>query len=270
FSSSSTTILPSNTDKVFLALYYESLCPYSANSIVSYLNKLVEDDELLSIVNLYLSPWGNAKFRGNDTFFCQHGPYECLLNTVEVCAVHAWPKLEDHFPFAYCVERLVYERKYPEWESCFKELGLDPRAVSECYTGGGYGDDLELKYAAETNAPEPPHNYVPWVVVDGQPLYEITWWNSGITLFFFWDYEDFITYLCKAYKDIATPKACSKPSGYSIQRPKAKSIPPVCYRDTIISTLLEQIKSAISLWMQYKAIRAASACVHLNSIYFPV
>jgi interferon gamma-inducible protein 30 len=38
---------------------------------VSYLNKLVEDDELLSIVDLYLSPWGNAKIRGNDTFVCQ-------------------------------------------------------------------------------------------------------------------------------------------------------------------------------------------------------
>jgi interferon gamma-inducible protein 30 len=38
---------------------------------VSYLNKPVEDDELLSIVDLYLSPWGNAKIRGNDTFVCQ-------------------------------------------------------------------------------------------------------------------------------------------------------------------------------------------------------
>jgi hypothetical protein len=26
-------------------------------------------------------------------FKLQHGPYECLLNTVEACAIHAWPKL---------------------------------------------------------------------------------------------------------------------------------------------------------------------------------
>jgi len=50
---------------------------------------------------------------------------------------------EDHFPFVYCVEKLVYERKYPEWESCFEELGLDPKRVSECYTGG-YGNEVSL------------------------------------------------------------------------------------------------------------------------------
>jgi interferon gamma-inducible protein 30 len=69
-SSSASRILPSHSQKVSLGLYYESLCPYSANFIINYLPKLFETD-LISIVDLNLVPWGNAKLRGNDTFDCQ-------------------------------------------------------------------------------------------------------------------------------------------------------------------------------------------------------
>ncbi|ONH99812.1 hypothetical protein PRUPE_6G051500 [Prunus persica] len=140
--SSSARTLPSDSGKVSLALYYESLCPYSANFIVNYLVKLFEDD-LISIVDLKLSPWGNAKLRSNDTFSCQHGPSECLLNTVEACAIKIWPALNDHFPFIYCIESLVYEHKYPQWESCYEKLGLDSKPIAECYSSGLGKEDYE-------------------------------------------------------------------------------------------------------------------------------
>ncbi|CAJ1960463.1 unnamed protein product [Sphenostylis stenocarpa] len=186
----------SHTPKVSLELYYESLCPYSANFIVNFLPKIFTGD-LAPVVDLKLVPWGNAKLRPNATFDCQHGPYECLLNTVEACAINTWPKLSKHFLFIYCVEDLVYQRKRDEWESCFEKLHLDSEPIKQCYNGE-QGKQLELQYAAETNALQPPHKYVPWVVVDGEPLYE--------------DYENFLSYICKAYKGTHTPRSCTQAS----------------------------------------------------------
>lgn len=183
----------SSASKVSVDLYYESLCPYSAKFIVDYLAKLF-DNGLISIVDLKLFPYGNARIRSNGTITCQHGPKECLLNTVEACAISIWPDLNEHFSFIYCVEHLVTKRKYTEWESCFQETGLDSDAVLDCYENGN-GEKLELQYAEQTDSLQPPHTYVPWVVVNGQPIYE--------------DYEDVEAYICKAYEG-ELPKACEE------------------------------------------------------------
>ncbi|XP_057862941.1 gamma-interferon-responsive lysosomal thiol protein isoform X5 [Cryptomeria japonica] len=136
--------LTGEAEKVSVEVYYESLCPDSASFIVNYLDKLFTD-RLIDIVDLRLIPYGNARIGSNETINCQHGPYECVLNTIEACAIDAWPNL------------------------------------------------LELQYAAETNSLKPPHQYVPWVVLNGQPLYE--------------NYENVEEYICKAYKG-TLPQAC--------------------------------------------------------------
>jgi len=71
FISFSSLFSPSQSHKkVSLELYYESLCPYCANFIVNYLPQIFQND-LTSIVDLKLVPWGNAKLRGNSTIVCQ-------------------------------------------------------------------------------------------------------------------------------------------------------------------------------------------------------
>uniref|UniRef100_A0A0E0KCH5 Uncharacterized protein n=1 Tax=Oryza punctata TaxID=4537 RepID=A0A0E0KCH5_ORYPU len=176
--------------KVDVALYYESLCPFSAMFVVDSLAKVFKDG-LLDAVNLSLVPYGNAHVKDRK-ISCQHGSEECFLNTVEACAIDAWPDLRVHFRFIYCVEDLVVDGKQREWESCFGKLNLDPKPVTDCYKGER-GHQLSLKYGRQTDALQPPHKYVPWVVVDGQPLYE--------------DYENFEAYICKAYKG-HPPKVC--------------------------------------------------------------
>jgi len=176
---------------VSVELYYESLCPYSASFIVNYLDKFFTNG-LIDIVDLRLIPYGNARIGPNDTISCQHGPYECVLNTVEACVINAWPNVTQHFPFINCIEKFVLAHEPTAWDACYKNTSLNVKLVGDCYESG-YGKKLELQYAAETNSLQPPHQYVPWVLVNGQPLYE--------------EYENVEEYVCKAYKG-TLPEAC--------------------------------------------------------------
>ncbi|KAF6164861.1 hypothetical protein GIB67_017064 [Kingdonia uniflora] len=237
FSSSPTVsaarVSSASSDKVTLALYYETLCPYCSNFIVNYLPKLFEKG-LIQIVDLQLVPYGNGKIGSNNTIACQHGTYECLLNTVEACAINAWPDLNKHFTFIYCVERLVMEDKYSEWESCFAKTGFESKPIVDCYNSG-YGHQLDLKLAAETKALQPPHTYVPWVTVDGQPLYD--------------DYKYFVSFICKAYKGAAVPKACRELPVKTIPKAEANQSPQVSYvEETAQPTRSTKIRSTVTTW----------------------
>ncbi|KAJ7959874.1 Gamma-interferon-inducible lysosomal thiol reductase [Quillaja saponaria] len=221
-SNSSASTIYSHGDKISLEVYYESLCPDSTSFFVNYLGKLFEDEELISILDLKLIPYGNARIGPNNTITCQ----------------------DKQFPFSYCIEALADEHKAPEWESCFKKLGLDPKPVLDCYRSGD-GKELELRYAAETDVLRPPHTFVPWVVLDGQPLYE--------------DYEDIVSYVCKAYKGTSEPKACSQVYFKTVQRGKAKPMRSVCNKETMMPTLLERVRSAIKSWLRQMNLSAANA-----------
>ncbi|XP_071687600.1 gamma-interferon-responsive lysosomal thiol protein-like [Rutidosis leptorrhynchoides] len=192
--------------KVKLTLYYEALCPASEEFVVNHLYKIFENG-LISIIDLKFSPYGNAKISSNGTIVCQHGEWECLLNAVEACAIHAWPHVSDHFMIIHCLESLCHEDKYAQWRTCFKKLNLNPKPVDDCQTSG-LGHKLELEYADEIKALKPPHKFVPWVVVNEQPLNE--------------EYEDFMSYICKAYKGTNVPHAC-----------KGLTDPIVVYKDNV-------------------------------------
>ncbi|KAK9663993.1 hypothetical protein RND81_14G012000 [Saponaria officinalis] len=220
---------PMNANKVSLDLYYESLCPYSATFIIHGLAPIFDNGGIIDIVDLSLYPWGNTNIRPDSSYACQHGLSDCLLNTVHACAIDAKPALTDHFPFIECVERLVHDHKHTQWETCFENSNFDPQSVKEC-TFGQRGKELALKYATATASLKPPREYVPWVVVDGEPLYE--------------DYENFTNYVCKAYKG-TLPSACTGESSGNFTREKTTPhSSPVCYADKLVpQTILPLVLS---------------------------
>ncbi|WCJ27998.1 gamma interferon responsive lysosomal thiol (GILT) reductase family protein [Euphorbia peplus] len=176
-----------------MSLYYETLCPYCQDFIVNHLVKLFDDRQLLSILNLRFIPWGNAFLQSDRTFLCQHGANECTLNAIEACAITMYPDVERHYRFIQCVESKWLENRDEEWLNCFDVAGIGRQPVVDCYTSG-HGNTIEQQFAAETAQLNPPHRFVPWIVVNNQPLRE--------------DYENFVSYICKAYRGSELPDAC--------------------------------------------------------------
>lgn len=240
-SSSSSLVNGDDAPKVSFEIYYESLCPYCSNLIVNYLPELFNTD-LITITDFKLVPYGNAKIRADGTVTCQHGQWECLLNTVEACAIDTWPEVKDYFPFVYCVESLVYNHNYTYWETCYEKLGLDATPVTKCIKGD-QGKELILQYAGKTASLEPPHKYVPWVVVDGQPLYD--------------DYRYFADFICKAYKGATKPSACSGSSVRGIRKVKMDLMNSL-YGKVTPNSKLWQIGSAFASWLQRNNIVSSS------------
>ncbi|KAL6998446.1 hypothetical protein U1Q18_008573 [Sarracenia purpurea var. burkii] len=219
-----------DSHKVKLSIFYEALCPYCANFIVNNLAKIFENG-LLSIINLRLIPWGNSLLKDNKTWVCQHGPDECLLNTVEACAIRVWPDLGAHFSFKFikCVELLHLKNKHNEWRSCFGAEGFNSKPLLNCYNSG-LGFQLERSYADETASLNPPHRFVPWVIVDNLPLED--------------DYQNFVAYVCKAYKGLSIPKACRSVSVDINSYHNSNSIGQVCNATEAKKTLISEAKSS--------------------------
>ncbi|KAB1670055.1 hypothetical protein ES319_1Z203800v1 [Gossypium barbadense] len=180
-------------DNVTVSLYYEtSLCPRCASFISNDLVKVFHTD-LHTITNLRLVPWSNAEIH------CQHGEEECHLNTIHSCVIHFWPDVKEHLEFIGCTEQQSLKGWPVEalWKNCSEKLRLNEEIINECYTTG-FGYKLLLQYANETAHLKPAQEYVPWVVVNNQPLRQ--------------DFENFVKYVCQAYKGDHKPAACKAQS----------------------------------------------------------
>ncbi|KAI7749061.1 hypothetical protein M8C21_033840 [Ambrosia artemisiifolia] len=182
-------------DKVKVSLYYEALCPYCSNFIVNQLGKALFQWNLISIVDLKMVPWGNTQFAPNNDWICQHGPDECVIDIVEACAIDLLPQPGLRFKLIECIEDLNLQGRHAEWKSCMNTLKIYPNPIMDCYQSRK-GVDLELQFADETLKLNPPHRFVPWVLVNNHPLQE--------------DYQNFLAYICKAYKGGSKIQACAQ------------------------------------------------------------
>lgn len=161
--------------QVRVEFYSESLCPdckeYCTNQVANAVKNVG------SIMNLTLWPYGNAKeAMGPDkqwVFTCQHGPAECLGNMIEACAIKYHNATSDWFPFVNCIEASSQDPGEAA-PGCASKSGWTDYATSiTTCVKGPEGNALMHSIAVATDSLVPPHQWTPWIVLNGKPL------NSG-------------------------------------------------------------------------------------------
>jgi interferon gamma-inducible protein 30 len=154
-------------DLPVIDVYLESLCPgcmaFVGGSFKNF--NLNKDHEKLAVVNFY--PYGNANEKWNGKqwdFTCQHGENECYGNLVETCAIKKFDVNGGH-AIMICIEENIpkFDKDFDKTlEHCLPDEIIRNEILACAKNDEGNG------YMHENAQKTPKHNYVPWVLVNGQ------------------------------------------------------------------------------------------------------
>ncbi|XP_074834309.1 gamma-interferon-inducible lysosomal thiol reductase [Carettochelys insculpta] len=164
---------PPAPQPVALSLYYESLCPACAKFLVTQLfpTWLMLHD----ILNITLVPYGNAMEKnvsGRWQFQCQHGEEECLGNMLETCLMYHLQDFEQYFPVIFCMESGT--SVVDNLAACLQVYAPTAKLADiQACVKGDLGNKLMHRNAQMTDALNPPHDYVPWILVNGKHTTEL-------------------------------------------------------------------------------------------------
>lgn len=138
-----------------------------------------------SIVDFEMWPYGNAQeTQYNSTYWhfsCQHGTNECIGNMYEACAIEHYNGTDSNsvpywWPFVYCLEKSGNAGNLNTAQNCASQNKIDWSVISACAGPqpqyGSYDDGNPLMHgiAVDTKNLNPPHQFTPWVIINGVPL----------------------------------------------------------------------------------------------------
>lgn len=187
-------------DPVQVDLYYESLCPGCRGFLTGML--FPTWIMLADIMTVNLVPYGNAKERPDGqkyTYECQHGKEECLGNMMETCLLN----LTDAGPVViFCMEASSDVLKSAQTCAQLFAPDVEWARVMSC-VNGDQGNQLMHQNALKTEALNPPHQYVPWLTINGVHTEDLQ--QKAMSSLF--------TLVCSMYKG-TKPEACGGDQGH--------------------------------------------------------
>ena len=188
------------SDKIQITICFESLCPGCGQSIVQSFKPALSKG-LLEMADVTYVPYGNAdETKDGDKwkFECQHGSTECYGNALDSCILSHAKDNATALNAVTCIEEVanVAGKGFAKaLKQCGETFSFDVEAVETC-ANGDEGNALQHQAAAAT----PDHDYVPWLIVDGQHPQE----NDEDQIL-----DDVFTWACSNYKGDNKPAACT-------------------------------------------------------------
>jgi len=190
-----------SAQQIQIELFTESLCPDCIQFVTTSLASAINATDLFTMANITIYPYGNAFERQSTTsttdwiYTCQHGPTECYGNAVEACGNYYYSGL-DFWNWVICLETAIDTTgNFDDAGSqCATTYNLDYSQVEVC-ANGDLGNSLVHAAAVVTEALIPAHQYVPWVVVDGE--HNVA--SEGLIL------TNILSFICNNYQGPKSP-----------------------------------------------------------------
>jgi len=168
---SNSMIIAIDDAPVLVELYYESFCPGCRAFITTMLYPAFDKLRDSGIMKIAIYPYGNAhetkSADGSWKFDCQHGEPECVGNILEVCIMKQlnWDS-DMYLPVISCMEGA--DDPVSSAKGCLSALSTVSYDVVKKCASGKEGNKLEHAMGAKTEFLDPPHQYVPWIVINGK------------------------------------------------------------------------------------------------------
>jgi len=142
------------------------------------LKRALAKADIAAIVALKYVAYGNTKYdSATDTFTCQHGAGECESDALELCnqylisgdinSINTGDTSMAAWPFTLCMEEATGDPNAAP--GCYAAHAVNSSipysAIADCAT-----NQFNVVQTAAMKATPSDHQYVPWVLIDGEVL----------------------------------------------------------------------------------------------------
>ncbi|EFO24944.1 interferon gamma-inducible thiol reductase [Loa loa] len=152
---------------VNLAVYIEAQCPDTSRFVHRQLLPTWQELSVTNRISLKIVPFGKGTCHrvGSDySCECQHGPLECELNQLMNCVIEMIRIPRQYVPVISCIQG-KHDLRSAE-SKCLSKLLVPNKSILRC-AEGKEGRRLLAKAGAETKHLQPPLNFVPWILING-------------------------------------------------------------------------------------------------------